>query len=315
MNDYIREAIPHHLNQSYQNFEIIIVSENIDSERFPKTRFVKVGKVPPAEKRNVGVREAKGEIIAFIDDDAYPEKDWLKNALAEFEDENIVAAGGPSLPPHKSTFFQRVSNEVYRLSSPKTGMRYGKARRQEVEDWVTCNFFVKRKDFLDVGGFDATKWGGEDTQVCYELTKDGRKIVYNPDLIIYHHPRKNLKAHLRQTLFWAMWRAYLMKRYPKDSVRLTFIAPSLLVLWLFIGGVVSLFWKNFGYLYLGIFGLYVFFLLIVGLRTKSPKLFFPVMIVTMLTQLIYGVGFLKGVFTKGEPTKVTFNPADVKKVK
>src|SRR3989344_2516066 len=270
MNDYIREAIPYHLNQSYQNFEIIIVSENIGSEKFPKTRFVKVGKVPPAEKRNVGVREANGEIIAFIDDDAYPEKDWLKNALTEFEDENIVAAGGPSLPPHKSTFFQRVSNEVYRLSSPKTGMRYGKARRQEVEDWVTCNFFVKRKDFLDVGGFDATKWGGEDTQVCYELTKDGRKIVYNPDLIIYHHPRKNLKAHLRQTLFWAMWRAYLMKRYPKDSVRLTFIAPSLLVLWLFIGGVVSLFWKNFGYLYLGIFGLYVFFLLIVGLRTKSP---------------------------------------------
>lgn len=313
INDYIREAMPYLQAQTFQDFEIVLVSETKEKEKFPKTRIINSGRASPALARNVGAKKSKGEIIAFIDDDAYPEKDWLKNALKEFEDKKVVGVGGPSFVPHKATFFQKVSNEVYRLSSSKTGIRYGRAKRQEVKDWVTCNFFVRKKDFLEIGGFDATKWGGEDTQVCYELTKNGKKIIYNPEIIVYHHPRKNLKAHLRQTMFWAMWRAFLMKRYPKDSVRITFLAPSALVLWLFFGGILSLFWQKFGYFYVVIFSSYVLFLVILGFRTKSIKLFFPVIFVTMLTQMVYGIGFVWGLFIRGEPTKNTFNPAKAKK--
>ncbi|MBS3088197.1 glycosyltransferase [Candidatus Pacearchaeota archaeon] len=314
INDYIREAIPYHLNQKYQNFEIIILTEANEKEKFPKTRIIKVGQIPPSEKRNIGVEASRGKIIAFIDDDAYPEKDWLENAVKEFEDEKVVGVGGPGLVPRGASFFQKVSNEVYKLSSPKTGIRYGKGKRKIVEDWLTCNLFVRRKDFLDVGGFNSKYWGGEDTQVCYELTKNGKKIIYNPGVVVYHHPRKNLKAHLRQTLFWAMWRGFLVRCYPKDSTRLTFFAPSLLVLWLFFGGFLSLISKNFGYLYLGVFILYFIFLFAVGIRTKSLKLFFPVIFVMVLTQLIYGVGFLKGIVF-GEPTKETFNPSEKIKIK
>ena len=309
INDCIRKAIPYHLKQSYKNFEIIIVSEANEKEKFPKTRIIKVGKVPPSEKRNIGVRESYGDIICFIDDDAYPERDWLEKAVKEFENKDVVAVGGPGLVPKSSSFFQRVSSEVYRLSSVKTGMRYGKVKRQEVEDWLTCNFFVRKRDFLRSGGFDSRYWGGEDTQVCFKIRKKGKVIIYNPEVVVYHHPRKDLRSHLRQTLFWAMWRGFLTKKYPKDSLRLTFLAPSLLVLWLFFGGIISSSYSGFGYFYAVVFVLYLAFLLTVGARAENLSFFFPVIFVTFLSQLIYGVGFIRGIFF-GEPTQATFNPAE-----
>ena len=136
-------------------------------------------------------------------------------------------------------------------------------------------------------------------------------MFYIPDMIIYHHPRKTLKQHLKQTLFWGMWRGFFM-RIHKQSRQLTFFIPSLFVLWLFFGGILTLFSKNFGLIYLAVFILYLLFLLLKGFQTKSAKLFFPVMFVMFLTQLIYGVGFLLGISSREEPIKRTLNPSEVK---
>lgn len=319
VNDYIREAIPHHLSQNYQNFEIIVITESDEKEKFAKTRYVKVGKIPPAEKRNVGVKNAKGEIIAFIDDDAYPKKDWLENAVKTFKDKTISAVGGPSLVPDKATFFQRVSNKVYEVSSKKTGMRYGEGKKREkieIDDWPTCNFIIRKKDFLEIGGFNSKIWGAEDSQLCYELVMKKKKIIYDPEIKVYHYPRKNLKNHLKQPFFWALWRgAFLIKKYPKNAFKLTFIIPSLIVLWLIIGGVFSFFIPLIKKIYFTSLILYLIFLLFIGFKTKNAKMFFPVMGVTFLTHISYGLGFLKGLFIFGEPTKKTFNPADKKKIK
>ena len=58
--------------------------------------MIPTGKVRPAEKRDRGVRESNGEIVAIIDDDAYPESDWLTNAVRHFENPDIAAVGGPA---------------------------------------------------------------------------------------------------------------------------------------------------------------------------------------------------------------------------
>ena len=85
INDYIIESIPYLLNQSYQNFEIIILPDKLDRKiKNEKIRIIKTGAIGPAEKRDFSLKYAKGEILAFIDDDAYPDKDWLKNSLQNF---------------------------------------------------------------------------------------------------------------------------------------------------------------------------------------------------------------------------------------
>ena len=313
INDYVREAMPYFQKQNHKNFEIIIVSENKEKEKFLKTKIIQVGQVPPSEKRNAGVKNSGGEILAFIDDDAHPREDWLEKAVEEFSNPEIVAVGGPSLPPANSTFFQRVSNKVYELSSKKTGKRYGKMKRAEIDDWPTCNFFVRRKDFEKINGFDEKYWGGEDTQLCYSLLKIKKKIIYNPEIIVYHHPRKTLKQHLKQSLFWGMWRGFFMKKY-KESRQLVFFAPAILVLWLFFGGILTFFSNFFGFFYIGSLGLYSLFLLSKGIQTKKFKMFFPVIFVMFLTQIFYGIGFLKGICSKEIPMKRTLNPEEKLKI-
>ena len=316
VNDYIREAMPHYKNQTFKDFEIIVVSEADETEKFLNTKIIKVGQVPPSEKRNIGVKNAKGEILAFIDDDAYPDKDWLKNAAEIFKDKEISAFGGPSLIPHNATFFQKVSNKVYELSSRKTGIRYGEHKgRREIDDWPTCNFFVRKSDFKKTKGFDSKYWGGEDTQLCYSLVKLGKKIMYDPEVIIYHHPRKTLKQHLKQTYFWGVWRGFFM-RIHRQSRQLTFFIPPMFVLWLVFGVVISLFSSYFRYIYFTSLGIYLLYLFILGFKSKSIMLSLPVVLVTFLTHLAYGIGFFRGVLSKKSgPMQKTLNPSEGLKIK
>ncbi len=314
MNDYILEAMPYFSEQTFKDFEIILVLEENTSKKFPKTRIIVTGKASPAEARNIGVRNAKGEIIAFIDDDAYPETNWLEIAAKDLKDENLVAVGGPRLVPKNATFFQRVSNKVYELSSGKTGIRYsGSGKRKEIDDWPTCNFFARKADFLKVGGFDSQYWGGEDTQVCYSLLKTGKKMIYNPQLIIYHHPRKTLKQHLKQTFFWGMWRGFFMRIF-KQSRQLTFFIPPIFILGVLLGGILSLFSSIISLIYFSVLAIYLIYILFIGLRTMNFVLFIPVMIVTILTHFSYGIGFWKGILSKNEPIKRTLNPSEGLKI-
>ena len=307
MNDYIKEAMPYFQKQTFKDFEIIIVSE--EKIKVDGAKNILVGKIPPSGKRNRGVKEAKGEIIAFIDDDAYHDERWLEIANKIFEDEKIVAVGGPSLVPKNAIFFQRVSNKVYELSSGKTGIRYCQSKAREIDDWPTCNFFVRKNAFLETKGFDEKYWGGEDTQLCYSLT--GKKI-YSPHIIIYHHPRKDIGKHLKQTFFWGMLRGFFM-RIHKQSRHLSFFIPALFVLWIALGGLMTIIAKPVGYLYAVSLVAYLGYLIFLGI--KAGKLFFPVIVTTFLTHIAYGLGFLRGISSKNAPTKKTLNPAEAINIK
>ncbi|MBU0929979.1 MAG: glycosyltransferase [Nanoarchaeota archaeon] len=310
IGDYVYEAMPYFESQTYKDFEIIILSEADETANFPKTRIIKVDRVSPAVKRNIGVQNAKGELIAFIDDDAYPEKDWLESSLKHFKNKNITAVAGPGVLPKKHSFFEKISGLVYELSSKETYYRYRKGKKiMEIEDYPTCNLIVRKKDFNKVGGFSIQYWGGEDTQLCHALTqKLKKKIIYDPDVLVYHHRRKDLMGHLKQSMFWGMWRGFFVKKYPKTSFKLTYFIPSLFVLWL-IFGLLLLYNNIFKFVYIFSLVIYIFYLLILGIKTKSIKLIIPIILLTFLTHLVYGIGFIMGLLRK-EGLKRTFNPSE-----
>lgn len=253
----------------------------------------------PAEKRDLGVSESRGDIIAFIDDDAFPHKNWLVNSIKYF-DEGYAAVGGPQVTPSNDSFSQKVSGLV--LSSKLVG---GLRSRYEVsdssfvvDDWPTVNFLVKKSVFNDVGGFDSTYYPGEDTKLCLDIVNKDCKIIYAPDVIVYHHRRRGLLSHLKQIANYGFHRGYFVKKFPETSFKLQYFMPTFFLIFFFLG-LFSFFNKFVFVSFLFIMLFYFFFSLIESIRVSKKIIYvflFPIYV--FLTHLVYGFFFVKGLLTK-----------------
>ena len=225
VNDYIRESIPRILNLNYDNFEILIFPDLKSKENFAKTRIIPTGKIGPAEKRNLSIKYAQGEILAFLDDDAYPCPGWLKNAVKHFNNPNIVAVGGPAITPANDSFAQKVSGAVFlsKLSGGNPERYWPIGAIKEIIDWPSVNFLVRKSDFSAVHGFNSEFWPGEDTLLCMDLIKKlKKKIIYDPKVLVYHHRRSGLVRHLKQISQYGLHRGFFAKKYPVNSFKLKF---------------------------------------------------------------------------------------------
>src|SRR5438309_3518360 len=96
---YVKECILGCLQHNYPRFELLVLPDYPENLSENRVRVVPTGPVKPSDKRNIGVNDANGEVVAFIDGDAYPDKDWLKNSLRSFDAPKVAAVGGPGLTP------------------------------------------------------------------------------------------------------------------------------------------------------------------------------------------------------------------------
>ena len=203
----------------------------------PRIRFIPTGKVRPAEKRNTGIREAKGEIVAFIDDDACPDAHWLEYAVKYFSEPDIGAVGGPGVTPPRDRWLAKLGGRVYDnlLVSGNYRYRYkaGGVRR-DVDDYPSCNLLVRRDLLERIGGYRTDFWPGEDTLLCKDIVDSGARIVYDPWVVVFHHRRPLFGPHLRQLGRYAFHRGYFCRRFPSNSLHLSYFVPSAFVVYLLV---------------------------------------------------------------------------------
>ena len=302
-------------NQTYRNFEVIVLPDadsQLSTLNF-KLSTLPTGKVRPAEKRNLGIKAAKGEIIAFIDDDAYPDAHWLEYAVRYFGDETIGAVGGPGVTPPGDSFLARMGGRVYDnlLVSGNYRYRYkaGGVRR-DVDDYPSCNLFV-RKSLLDsFGGYRTDFWPGEDTLLCKDIVDAGKRIVYDPWVVVCHHRRPLFGAHLRQLGRYAFHRGYFCKRYPSNSLRLSYFIPTLFVAYLFIWailvaipqpGVMSV---ELFCIWQGLISMPMLTYILLVLLTSfslNPAVWIITLCGVLATHVTYGIRFLGGLLAKKAP--------------
>ncbi|MCJ7653187.1 MAG: glycosyltransferase, partial [Actinobacteria bacterium] len=287
---------------NYTNYDIKLVTDNVAEVRLehPAGMVIRSGPVGPAVKRNMGTNDSDAEIIAFIDSDAWPEQDWLKNAVPYFEDENVAAVCGPAVTPFNDNKRQLVSGLIYSSSlvSGATTYRYTYHALREVDDYPSCNLIVRRADLVKVGGFPEEYWPGEDTVICLKLTKDlGKKIIYVPNVIVNHHRRPVYLPHLRQVFSYGLHRGYFVRKFPETSRRFQYFVPSIFVLALLAGFVLSFINPIAFYTYLSFLGIYLLFTLLSSIKSLDVSdnlLVFPGIIATNIT---YGLGFMRGLFS------------------
>ncbi len=301
INDYIRESIPEIVNMDYENYEIIIFPDTATGERFPRTTIIPTGEVGPAEKRDLALKHAKGEILAFLDDDAYPERGWLKKAVRHFDDPGVGGVGGPAVTPANDSILQKASGAVFAswLASGGNEYRYIPGQLREVDDYPTVNLLIRKDVFSAVGGFDSNYWPGEDTKLCLDITKTlGKKIIYDPEAVVYHHRRALFGPHLRQISRYAFHRGYFAKVLPETSLRFSYFVPSLFLIGIVAGIALSYVNGTVAKAYMAAVALYCIILLGTAFSTTIKEKKFLVGVLTIpgifLTHLLYGFNFLRG---------------------
>jgi cellulose synthase/poly-beta-1,6-N-acetylglucosamine synthase-like glycosyltransferase len=295
LDDLARECVEHCRNLDYPNFEILLLPD-VEDEGLDGVRIIATGALPPGAKRNVGVMNSECEFCAFIDSDAYPRDDWLKNAVKYLIDPEVGAVGGPGLTPENAAFMERASGYV--LSSFMVGQlssRYDSKSCFESDDIHSCNFVVKKAVLTEVGGWNEKYWPGEDTLVCLAIRNFGKKLVEASDVVVYHHRRPLLVPHLKQASRFGLHRGFFAKRFQGNSLKLTYFVPSLFVLSLFAGVVASFINAFFlNVLLLAVAAYLILGLIAAFLEVKEIKLLPSVWLGIIATHVVYGVSFLMG---------------------
>ncbi|MDD4938354.1 MAG: glycosyltransferase [Candidatus Shapirobacteria bacterium] len=299
MNPYLRETLRKLKFQSFKIFEILVITDEIS------------GSANPSEKRNLGAKMAKGQYLAFLDDDSYPKSNYLKNAFKIIQKHpDFSGICGPCLTPPKDNIYQQASGLLWSswLGSGGAGLYRNQIRPSRfVDDYPSVNLIVKKTDFDLINGFNTSYWPGEDTLLCLDLTqKLGKKIFYHPSLVVYHHRRSVIIPHLQQITRYATHRGFFARKFPQNSFKIGYFIPSIFVFYLLIFIINNLFWHQFLlniplYLYLSI--LITTFISFLFNRKKIITSFLATITIP-ITHIYYGILFTNGLFKK----EIKFQP-------
>lgn len=224
--DFI-EAINSLLSQSYNNLEMIVVVDG-NKELYDKIQKsgIEVDKIRLNEKnlglsesRNRGMKEARGDIIAFFDDDAVADEGWMRELVRLYEEKDAIAAGGRLMPRWITKKPKLLPEEYYWLVGATH--RGFPEEVTEVRNTFGSNLSFKADVLKALGGF-RSEMGvkgkgllqGEETELCERMReKFGRGVVYNPDAIVYHKvfPERLRMRFLLRRAFWQGYSKRVMK--------------------------------------------------------------------------------------------------------
>jgi glycosyltransferase involved in cell wall biosynthesis len=187
------------IKQTYpqDQFEVIVVNNGHgDSCPFEllaaNIKIIEEAKPGSYAARNAGIRIAKGEILAFTDSDCIPDRDWLKNAIAEFDkhpDLDRIAGAVNIFPIKENPSYINKYESMYAIRQDKYAA-LGKA--------ATANFLVRAKLFNTVGLFIDSVFSGEDHEWNLRASDLGFTIAYGNDCIV-SHPARNKRQILSKT--------------------------------------------------------------------------------------------------------------------
>jgi GT2 family glycosyltransferase len=211
----IRDCLDGLRKLEYPNYEVIVVNDGSKdgTGEIAKQYGVKVITTENrglSSARNTGMRAAKGEIVAYIDDDARPDPHWLTYLAATFLKTDHVGVGGPNLPPpDDGPIADCVAN------SPG-GPVHVLLTDQVAEHIPGCNMAFRKAALEAIGGFDHQfRIAGDDVDLCWRLQEKGWTLGFNPAAMVWHHRRNSVKAYWKQQLNYGKAEADLEKKWPE----------------------------------------------------------------------------------------------------
>jgi GT2 family glycosyltransferase len=211
----IRECMEGLARVEYPNFEVIVVDDGstdgtADVAREYDVRLIQTENRGLSNARNLGMQSATGEIIAYIDDDAYPDPHWLHYVAHTLRTTTFAAVGGPNLPPPgDGVVAEAVAN------SPG-GPTHVLLSEREAEHIPGCNMAFRADALKAIGGFDPQfRTAGDDVDVCWRIQQAGWRVGFHPTALVWHHRRKAVRAYWKQQTGYGKAEAMLQMKWPE----------------------------------------------------------------------------------------------------
>lgn len=300
VDKYLLDCVKWCYKQEYKKFEIILLPDNkliksLLNKKWKNIKIIPTGKVFPSKKRNIGMKHSKGDICAFIDADAFPKTDWLKNSIQYFKNEKIVAVGGPNISPKNEPLLIQISGMVITnfFATGSLAKRFKVSKKNYFADELSASNLIVRKSIMEkLDGFDETYFTAEDTKLCHQINKMGKKVLYAKDVQVYHHQRKWPFSYSKQIWKWGLSRGNSILN-KEINPKLEHFLPFSFLLFIFFGGIISLFIEYFFMFYISVIMLYLliaFFFSFNNGIIYSPFIF----ISSPITHITYAMGFLFG---------------------
>ena len=293
MGDNITQCLEAIFNQTYPPFEVIVVDGHStdftveNAEKF-ETRILYEEYGTRAGANQVGIDNAKGDLIAFTDADCIPESNWLELLINEFRD-GIVGVGG-SVKNIGDSLWQKSINLSQNTFLGSANSIQGRTFKQNkfVISISGCNSIYKKNDLIKIGGFKTSLGTAEDTELNSRLLKYG-KLLYVPEAVIVHNHGRGLADFSKRMKQYGFGRA--------DSLLVDLqIIPPILAFLVFIAAFVRFELFEFA------IALYIFitlaFTIKIFVKNPNPLYLFTIPVTYVIEHTYYTIGFWIGIVDK-----------------
>lgn len=186
-------------------FEVIVVDDGSDPPLEPlvggaargelQVRWLRQANAGPASARNAGAAAARGELLAFTDDDCMPSPGWLTALAARLDGNSQTAVGGRTVNSLTDNAYaaagQLLVDYLYATLNSDP---------ERAQFLASNNLAVPTERFRSLGGFDTrfTRAAGEDRELCARWLRRGHSLLYAPEAVVSHSHELTLASFVRQ---------------------------------------------------------------------------------------------------------------------
>lgn len=220
--EQLKECLYSIFNQNYsrpQDIEVIVINDGsndgtellldkISGESPFIFKFFNQMKSGSYSARNFGIKNSKGNVICFTDDDCIANEDWLKELIKGFENQDVGCVCGEILGRGGTSLVDRFSSRFNILSQKRT------LSHEFLPFSQTANTAYRREVFDAIGYFDENLVSGGDADFGWRMQiYTNFKLVFNEDAVVYHKHRTTLKGLFRQYFRYGYGSVLLYKKY------------------------------------------------------------------------------------------------------
>jgi glycosyltransferase involved in cell wall biosynthesis len=281
---------------SIEKTEIIVACDVAWADPPPGVRVVAGRSASRGDKLDRASEEARGDLIAFLEDGVRLHPGWQRRALEVLRDPSVGAAGGPHAVDSGATAGEHAAGLILGSSFGTGPVRYRfrAGRVRTVAELPTTNLVVRRSAFLAVGGFQSPTPLGDDSRLCYKLRSLlDLRVVYDPALRVEAPPTR-LHELLSLVFRWGRQRGDLTRRLPQVSKPFPYAMPAVALLAMALALAVAPF-TAIGRI--GAAAIAATYLLVGVWLIASSRQFRAGLLAAAgipLTHLAYGAGFFRG---------------------